>query len=261
MPDLAVVLSADAGAPDNYPPASWTLAPQDRARRLSPPGVSLWLHDVTLSAGSQLCWDSRHGDEVLYVLSGSIALPGSAARVVPTGGALIVEAGVAYEVTVAEPTRILHMGPADPAPPSDGPYGAPLSEGHGVHAVGPGGVYARSEVGRDTRFFADSSCPTCRLTLMKTGRDELYVSEAHSHSQDELIHVLTGEITVGRQTLGPGDTLFVAADRRYTFTGGTDGFSFLNYRRDASLHTPVRGGSSVLEGGATHGFAHVGDLV
>jgi uncharacterized cupin superfamily protein len=261
MPDLEVVPAAGSEAPDNYPPASWTLAQGDRVRRLSPPGVSLWLYDVTLSAGSLLCWGARHGDEALYVLAGSIALAGSRERMVPAGGALIVEAGVACEARLTEPARVLHMGPTDPQPPSSGPYGPALAEGHGVHAVGPRGVYARSEVGRDTRFFADSSCPTCRLTLMKTGRDELYVSEAHSHSQDELIHLLSGEITVGRQTLGPGDTLFVGADRRYTFTSGAAGFSFLNYRRDASLHTPVRGGSPMLEGGATHGFAHVGDLL
>jgi hypothetical protein len=87
------------------------------------------------------------------------------------------------------------------------------------------------------------------------------VSAPHSHSQDELIHVLTGQIALGRATLGPGDTLYVQAHRRYTFTGGPDGFSFLNYRPDASLHAVVRGGEPRLEGGAAHGFTHTADVV
>jgi hypothetical protein len=96
---------------------------------------------------------------------------------------------------------------------------------------------------------------------MRTSRDGPYVSAPHSHSQAELIHLLSGQITLGRTTLGPGDTLYVQADRRYAFTGGPDGFSFLNYRRDASLNAVVRGGEPRLEGGAAHGFTRIADAV
>jgi quercetin dioxygenase-like cupin family protein len=262
MPNLAIMFERDAPAAVAYPSLTWELRGSVEARLLSPPDVSLWLYRITLGAGSELRWSSRHGDQAVYVLAGSLSVAGRPEGTnVAAGGALIVESGVSAEVFASSDAQLLHFGSADSDPPVDGPYGAPSAHGHVVHAVGPGGVFAAVGDGRDTRFYADSSCPTCRITLMRTGRDAAYVSPAHSHSQDELIHLLSGEITVGRNTLGPGDTLYVQAGRRYTFTGGSEGFSFLNYRRDASLHAIVRGGEPKLEGGAAHGFRHVADSV
>jgi quercetin dioxygenase-like cupin family protein len=260
MAGLAVVAGSTApilsGHPENVDVRSESVS----VRQLSPDGVSLWLYEVALASG-EMRWDTEHGDEALYVLEGAVHVCGdSAPRPVPTRGAVVVESGVAVSMRCDGPVRLLHMGPRDLSPPAAGPLGAAESRGHSVHAVGPRGIFEKCEPGRETRFYADSSCPTCRITLMLTGRSQRYVSEAHSHSQDELIHLLSGEITVGREVLGPGDTLYVAADRRYTFTSGDGGFSFLNYRRDASFHTLARGGEPVLEGGAAHGFAYVGDL-
>ncbi len=262
MATLAVLPGVQAAAAEGYPPAGWSMCGRYQARRLSPDGVSLWLFELRAGCGSVLRWSGDHGDEALYVLAGSVrvAAPG-AEQVVTTDGAVILESGVAADVVAGEDSRLLHMGAVDTSVPVDAPAGAPEAGGHVVHAVGPGGIYAECSPGRETRFYADSSCRTCRITLMKTGRSQRYVSAPHSHSQDELIHVLSGELILGRWALGPGDTLFVAADRRYTFTSGDDGFSFLNYRRDASMHTIVRGGQPVLEGGAAHGFAHVADVV
>jgi hypothetical protein len=258
MASLQITLDTDAAAALAYPPPAWDVREPLDARLLSPSGISLWLYRITLGAGSQLRWGSRHGDEAVYVLAGRL-LVGDAEVV--AGGAAIVESGVSIEVLATSDCQLLHFGADSTDAPPDGPYGAPTADGHVVHAVGPAGVYAAAGDGRDTRFFADSSCPTCRLTLMRTGRDGPYVSAPHSHSQDELIHVLSGQITLGRTTMGPGDTLYVQAHRRYTFTGGPDGFSFLNYRPDASLHAVVRGGEPKLEGGAAHGFTRIADLV
>jgi quercetin dioxygenase-like cupin family protein len=262
MPALAVVPGHEAPAATDYPPPTWSMTCSPDARRLSPDGITLWLYRLNAGAGSVLRWDGAHGDEALYVTSGLVRVAGGeATRDVPAGGSVIIESGVRAEVVAAGDARLLHMGATDGRPPRNGPFGPPKPDGHVVHAVGPRGIYARSEPGRDTRFFADSSCPTCRITVMQTGRASQYESPAHSHSQDELIHLLSGEIQLGRWTLGPGDTLYVAADRRYTFTSGDAGFSFLNYRRDASWHSVVRGGAPVLEGGATHGFTKVADCV
>lgn len=251
MASLQITLERDAAAAVAYPPTTWDVREPSDARLLSPSGISLWLYRITLGAGSRLRWADHHGDEAVYVLAGGLRV--GAAEVV-AGGAAIVESGVSTEVLATADCRLLHFGAA-------GQYHAPAAGGHVVHAVGPAGVYAALGAGRDTRFYADSSCPTCRITLMRTGRDGPYVSAPHSHSQDELIHVLSGQIALGRTTLGPGDTLYVQAHRRYTFAGGPDGFSFLNYRPDASLHSVVRGGEPRLEGGAAHGFTHVADVV
>lgn len=262
MPAIAVVPGLDAPEAVDYPPPAWTVMGVPDARRLSPSDSSLWLFRLTVGTGSVLRWREDHGDEAVYVASGILrVVSGESSQDVPAGGSVIVESGVPAEVVAVQDAALLHMGATDARAPHTGPFGPPKPAGHVVHAVGPRGIYARSEPGRDTRFFADSSCPTCRITLMQTGRDSRYESAAHSHSQDELIHLLSGEIQLGRWTLGPGDTVYVAADRRYTFTSGEAGFSFLNYRRDASWHSVVRGGAPVLEGGAAHGFTRVADSV
>jgi hypothetical protein len=262
MASLTITLERDAPSAVAYPPSAWDLRGPVEARLLSPPDVSLWLYRISLGAGSELRWPGVHGDEAVYLLAGSLEVAGRPeGSIVESGSAVIVESGLPARVFAMSDCQLLHFGSTFSEPPADGPYGAPSAQGHVVHAVGPGGVYAAVGDGRDTRFYADSSCPTCRITLMRTGRDAAYASPAHSHSQDELIHVLSGEITLGRSTLGPGDTLYVQADRRYTFTGGSEGFSFLNYRRDASMHAVVRGGEPKLEGGATHGFRHVADVI
>ncbi len=259
---LEIVLDRDAPVATAYPPPAWDVRQPSDARLLSPSGISLWLYRITLSAGSRLRWANQHGDEAVYVVAGVLRVAGRHGDAdVVAGGAAIVESGVFTEVLATADCQLLHFGAASSGPPVDGPYGAPMAGGHVVHAVGPAGIYAAVGDGRDSRFYADSSCPTCRITLMRTGRDRPYVSAPHSHSEDELIHLLSGQITVGRTTLGPGDTLYVEADRRYTFTGGPDGFSFLNYRCDASLHAIVRGGEPRLEGGAAHGFTRIADVV
>ena len=87
-----------------------------------------------------------------------------------------------------------------------------------------------------------------------------YVSATHSHSTDELIHLVWGELRLGSQTMRPGDTLAVDADRRYGFRSGPDGFGFLNYRRDASEQVVERGSPPRREGGLVNGLTAVMDV-
>jgi hypothetical protein len=164
---------------------------------------------------------------------------------------VVVEAGaVAHAVAGPEGATVVHTGRWSPV--AHGKAG-----GH-VHVVGPGGTWAREEPGRASRFFADSTCPTCDLTLLYTSRGGEYRSAPHSHSADELIHVLAGQIVVGRNVLGPGATVAVAADRRYAFH--SPGFAFLNYRAGPSAQTVGRSAAPVPEGGEVHGFTPVMDL-
>ncbi len=62
------------------------------SKALSPPGYALWLTKSELRDGGTITWSDRHGDDGVYVLSGSMEIGG---RTVPAGGALIVESGVA----------------------------------------------------------------------------------------------------------------------------------------------------------------------
>ncbi len=179
-------------------------------------------------------------------------------RVCGSGGAIVIESRCDAIVDVTADARLLHMGPREVDVPSDGLNGPVDHPGSQAHVVGPGGWYAASSPGRDSKYFADSTCPTCRLTLLYTSRTEAYVSATHSHSVDELIHVVWGEIHLGRQVLSAGDTLAVEAHRRYGFRAPA-GFGFLNYRRDASQQTIERGSPPIMEGAVVNAFDLVGD--
>jgi hypothetical protein len=70
--------------------------------------------------------------------------------------------------------------------------------------------------------------------------------------------VLSGKLQLGATRVGPGDTVAIARDVPYRFR--SDGFAFLNYRRDASHQTIGRSSPPILEGGEVHGFTPVMDL-
>ncbi len=221
---------------------------------MSPPDFPLWLVRGTLDSGASLQWQLPHGDEVVYVLSGELDVDG---RVCPTGGTVVVESGVAARAVARGITRVVHFGPVDPVPPTAF-AGAPEQDGHCTHVIGPAGTYQCIEGTRDTRYYMDSTCPTCRATLLYTGRAEAYESNAHSHSTDEIIYMLTGAVKFGAYTVDTGDAMCVAKDVRYKFT--SDSFLILNYRRDGSYQTIDRDKPPILEGGAVHNFTPVMDL-
>ena len=215
------------------------------ARRVSPHEFSLWLVRAELAAGDAISWDVEHGEEAVYVVDGSVEIDG---RSCPAGGAAILESGVPARLVATSGARIAHMGRRD----------GTNAGGAEVHVVGPGGTYARVGEGRDTRYYADSECPTCDVTLFYTGRSQAHVSAPHSHSSDELLHVLDGEIVVGRRHLGPGTTIAIHANRRYGFR--SDGFGFLNYRSGLATMTGDRSAPPIEEGPRAHGFDLVMDL-
>jgi len=229
-----------------------------RHQVVSPERFSLWMLRGDLDDGSTIEWPATHGDEAVYILEGALEIDG---RVTPTKGAAIVESNVATRARAIGPTRIVHMGPRDPVPPVDGLNGAPAIDGHGVHVVGPRGTYANTTDTTDSHYYADSTCPRCRISLLSVGRSFGYRSEAHSHTQDELIHLVAGGVNLGRQHLGPGDTVAIAANTRYGFRGDDDGFVFVNYRSDASQQM---WGSDIpprMEGGLVNAMTPVMDLI
>ncbi len=256
MSAVDIVHAAEVNTAERYPRPSVQAVGDVAARQVSPDGASLWLVAVDLAAGAELRWGTEHGDEAVYVRSGSLAVDG---RVCPADGALIVEAGVAATATAQSDTSIVHVGPADSAPPTDGLRGPANTEGRGIRVIGPDGMWATVDETQRTRFFSDASSPTNRLWLLATDRPQYFESSAHSHSQDELIHVLRGAIRVGRRVAGEGDTLWVAADRRYKLHSGDDGVHFINYRRDASVMTSPNYEAPLLEAGEATGMTWVND--
>jgi len=249
--------------PDEVPLQAHYAAPRCRAegsvqsRSACPPGQSIWMLSAELAANATLCWDARHGDEALYVQRGELTVDG---RTCPEGGAVVIEANARPTVTARVATKLMHMGPREDAPPAGGLYGAPDAGEAQVHVVGPRGTFEAREADRDTHFFADATCPTCRLWLLYTSRSSASESPVHSHSQDELIHLLRGEIRIGSLRAGPGTSVFIAAHQLYHFESGESGFAFLNYRRDASEMTVKSTGEKLVEAGHARGLTAVNDL-
>lgn len=257
MKGIAVVSGSEVEPTSEHPIDGHGLEGGGWCRLVSPTDYSLWMVAASLAAGSELRLPAVHGDEAVHVSSGALAVDG---RVCPAGGAVIVEAAAPGVIRALEPSRVVHMGPTDPVVPTDGLNGPPTSPGGQVHVVGPGGQYAAVDEHRESRYFADSTCPTCRLTLLYTSRTTSHVSVTHSHSTDELIHLLWGEMRLGSLRVSPGDTIAVEADRRYGFRAPAVGFGFLNYRRDASQQIVERGSEPRLEGALVNGFEAVMDL-
>ncbi len=229
----------------------------------SSPDASIWMSALELDAGAVLSWDPSHGDEALYVESGELVVDG---RICGAGGAIVIEARACPTVEVRVTSRVVHMGArggggaVDDISPSSSAGGTDR-DAPAVHVVGPRGTFEAIEPGRETRFFADATCPHCSLWLLYTARSFAYESPVHSHSQDELIHVLRGEIRLGSLVAGPGATVFIAADQPYHFRSGPEGFAFLNYRRAASVMTIRPTGEKIIEAGAATGMTSVADAV
>jgi len=251
-----VIHAAEVETTSRYPRPTVEVIGGMAAGQVSPEGASLWLVAADLAAGAELRWGTEHGDEAVYVRSGSLAVEG---RICPEDGAVVVEAGVATTATAECDTSIVHVGPTDSVPPADGLRGPADTSDRGVRIVGPEGVWATVDETQRTRFFSDASAPTNRLWLLATDRPQYFESSAHSHSQDELIHVLRGEIRVGRRVVSVGDTLWVAADRRYKLYSGDDGVHFINYRRDASVMTSPNYDGPLLEAGEATNMTWVND--
>jgi quercetin dioxygenase-like cupin family protein len=219
-----------------------------RSSRFAPPGFALQMVRATLARGTELHWSPHAGDEVLYVTSGSVS---AGDRRCPKGGVLLVDEGAQLHIQAESETVLLHFGRQDTLG-----HAAPGVGRTRVQVVGPAGIYATSDAARDTRFYAESD-EDFSATFFYTGRAGPYRSHPHSHSQDEIIYVAVGSITLGARQVPAGSAIAVPGDRRYGFRGDDGGFALLNYRRGPSHFSGSDGAPPFLEGGRATGMAQV----
>jgi hypothetical protein len=228
-----------------------------RAKTADLHDYSLWALNAHLSPGTEVSWSGAHGDEVVAILSGRVEVNGIT---VPTLGTVIVEAGTDLTMRALEDTEVMHYGPTDPAPPVAGPFGPAMAR-----STEDAGVHLHSEMGRENRtmqlgderldsmFHADSTCPTCRATLLRVIARGPMTFPSHHHSEDELIYVRDGGFRVGPLEAKPGMLLAVPAGRRYGIRSGGP-FDFLNYRRDVSTIVTTPGTEATLEVAEGRGY-------
>jgi quercetin dioxygenase-like cupin family protein len=214
-----------------------------RSNVFLPAGSELWSALTTMGPGSVLSWTSKHGDEAVYVTQGTIRVNDDTCG---ANDVVIVEGGVPTVLEALTETCLVQFGPHDHEPPLDGAFGRPAADHHAVHLRRAADVPLISGEWYERRLFADSVCPTCRITLFSVAGRAGYDTGSHLHSKDEIIHILKGTLQVGRLTAGPGMGLAVPGSQRYGFRAQGD-FYFLNYRRDVATFTGRPGSTPILE--------------
>ena len=244
MEHFWIVDPADVEEAPAYPAPTCEVKGVSNGRYANPEGFPLWFVVGEIEAGGEIAWGSLHGDEILYVTDGQLEIDGS---ICETGGVAIVEANVVATARAVRQTALVHFGPVDPEQPVDGPLGPPSSENHGVHVHDEHGISETDggDAGHNV-FYADSDCPTCRLTLLRNAAGPDTKTPSHTHSTDEMIYLLSGDIQFGSKSVEPGMGLAIVGNYRYAFRSN-GGCEFLNYRRDASLYTTDPKGPKLLE--------------
>ena len=100
------------------------------------------------------------------------------------------------------------------------------------HRGAPGPLGVRTE--RGAQFIGDwEKGPWIHINSLPAG----VKAQPHSHSQDEVIFILEGELAMGGRTCGPGTVVFMERDTQYGFTVGPRGVRFLNIRRGLATFT------------------------
>lgn len=196
----------------------------------------LWAVRGTLEQGSQLHWDERHGDQVLFLVCGRAHING---QEIPVDGAVFIEAGTAAVLTALALSEVVHFGSVSPEA-ADSSGTLLKTEKPGIHIVSrdeaDGAMITSPEgVTYNTQYYQDGTCETCSAVLLRVETSESVDVAPHSHSVDEIIHVLRGEIRIGSRLVGPGMSLGVPGNMRYAFkTPGP--VEFINYRADLSYY-------------------------
>lgn len=229
--------------------------------KLTPTGYPLWLCDAELDDGATISWAGRHSDDVLYVMDGELDVGGG--RSCPTGGAVVVESDVSATVTARGATRLAHFGSVDPEPPTSGPLGGPVADGHDVRVYGPGGSYVSGEQENvHAVWFSDGTIDTCRAQFFEVTAPPRTDDEdkPHSHSADEIIYLLDGSVSMGAYSIEPYTAISIPADVRYALRGGAAGHRFLNFRRDVSEQIYALGSEPLLETALARGGRATGDV-
>jgi hypothetical protein len=208
----------------------------------------LHLHRIDLARGEHLRLEAAATDKLVYVRQGSVTvgkqkLTAGSSIIVEHGGhldlvanenAALLAFGAAHPADYQLPGGHVHLLPAERAPRSDSLAGSP----------GLGGV-----------MHADAGCATCHVWLHENrfpgGNATRQDAEAgiHSHSEDEIIFVLDGEVRLGARLYGPGTALAIAADTLYSFTAGPNGLHFANFRAAKPGDIRFANGRSISETG------------
>lgn len=178
-------------------------------------------------------------DCVAYVWKGQIEA-GTVTLV--AGSSLVVEHGATLDVRANEAAEVVTFAATAPA--------AQQRAGNHVHLL-PGERVPRVPTllgTQGTALHADGTCPTCEVWLHENilppsdkRPDGQWI---HSHSEDEVVFVVDGQLRLGNRLFGPGTAVSIAARTLYNFYSGPEGVRYINFR-------PARPGDMRFRDGRT----------
>jgi hypothetical protein len=214
---------------------------------VDPESFPIELHQLRIGASDLVTVGPVGRGRIGYVWRGAVRAGG---QDLPAGSSFIVESGQSLDVAGAgEGGQVLLFAAShDPLEPEAG--------GH-VHLL-PSNKVPRNDALTDTGvrggMHADAQCPTCTVWLHENAfpgvepvtPEDLTVG-VHSHSEDEIIFIVSGQIRLGRKLFPEGTAIAIPADTLYSFTAGPDGMAFVNFRAGlpADIHFP--GGQTMNE--------------
>lgn len=208
---------------------------------------SLQVTRRTLRAGESVAWLDAHPDEVLWVRRGGLRESDGAWNC-QAGDVVVVEEDVALNLISDNGADVVIFGARQVQPwgllgPPDGPrsaYVLPRAARASVSTeIDPG-------VTVSTSFWADSTRPSSRVAMLEVAGSAGHHAPSHSHSRDEIIYVVDGELRIGSEVIGADMAVFIPADQRYRFSA-PEAYSFINFRADASEITMKPGSAPLLE--------------
>jgi hypothetical protein len=214
---------------------------------VDPERFPLQLHQLRLGVGDSLNLGAIECERIGYVWHGQAIAGG---RVLDAGSSFIVERGQSLEVAAANEACDVLLFASSHAPEH------PAQGGH-VHLLPTANVPrnpALTDTGVRGGMHADSQCPTCDVWLHENGfpgaepvsPEDLTVG-VHSHSEDEIIFITSGQIRLGRKLFPEGTAIAIPGDTLYSFTAGPDGMAFVNFRAGLPKDIHFPGGNTMNE--------------
>lgn len=239
MAKIQIKQLSDIESVASPPPGLMTTGSVKTSPMIEKNSISIGLYYLELEAGAKVTCDRPVSDLCLYVLEGEFE---ANEEVIGDGGCIIAEHGVT--ATLCSPDGGLCAVFVD--------YDPVGKAGSNLHYIDSSAV-PRAERTPDFEeigscLIADSRCPTCNLWLHGNSYREGFKVGLHSHSEDEIILVISGEIVFGNRRHGPHTAIAIGRDTIYSFTAGAGGMSFVNFRAATPTATMRGADTSTDEG-------------
>lgn len=207
----------------------------------------LHLRQFELAPGAAFRMAAAGVDRLIYVWDGALEIDGAT---LAAGSTLIVEHGRAAQGSAgpAGATLLCFEGSGDLAAPLTGGRVLALAAEAAPNSDELGGTK-----GLGGTMFADGDGTTNSLWLHANRFPPMEApapgstAGVHSHSEDEIIFVVSGDIRLGARLHGPGTAVAIAADTLYSFTAGPNGLHFINFRAGRPGDIQFVDGNSISE--------------